>query len=126
IASFVEIAALLPAFAAGNETDQRKLVEAVKRWLEQCEQPWLLIFDNVDHDDDLPPIQGYLPQRGNGSVLLTTRAHAVGALATSIEVETMGVIEGALLLLRRAHHVGNAFDLDRASDEEINQINRAG
>jgi tetratricopeptide (TPR) repeat protein/nucleoside phosphorylase len=126
LASFVEIAALLPAFSTRNETDQRKLIEAVKRWLEQCKQPWLLIFDNVDHDEDLPAIREYLPQRGNGSVLLTTRASAVGSLATSIEVETMGFVEGTQFLLRRAHRVENAFDLEHASDEEINQVNRAG
>jgi len=115
IASFVTIAELLPAFAAKNETDQRKLVEAVKRWLELCEQRWLLIFDNVDNPDELPVIQAYLPQRGSGSVLLTTRAHAVGSLAASIEVEKMGLMEGAQLLLRRAQRE------DHASDEEINE-----
>jgi tetratricopeptide (TPR) repeat protein/transcriptional regulator with XRE-family HTH domain len=126
LASFVEIAALLPAFAGRNETDQSKLIEAVKRWLEQCKQPWLLIFDNVDHDGDLPAIRKYLPQRGYGSVLLTTRASAVGSLATSLEVKTMGFVEGTQLLLRRAHRVANAFDLEHASDEEINRVNRAG
>jgi tetratricopeptide (TPR) repeat protein len=115
LASFVEIAELLLSFAARNETDQRKLVEAVKHWLEQCKQPWLLIFDNVDHDDDLPIIREYLPQRGNGSVLLTTRASAVGSLATSIEVETMGFVEGTHLLLRRAQR------FEHPSDEETNQ-----
>ena len=115
----MEIAALLPAFAARSETDQQNLIEAVKRWLEHCEQSWLLIFDNVDHDEDLP-------QRGSGGVLLTTRASAVGSLATPVEVDTMGFVEGSLLLLRRAHRVKPAFDLERLSDEEIDQIHRAG
>ncbi|MDQ2715214.1 MAG: tetratricopeptide repeat protein [Chloroflexota bacterium] len=112
IASFVTIADALPAFTMTDETDQRKLVEAVKRWLEQCEQRWLLIFDNAD---DLPLVQAYLPQRGNGSILLTTRASAVGSLTTSIEVEKMGLMEGTHLLLRRAQR------FDQASDEEINE-----
>jgi tetratricopeptide (TPR) repeat protein/nucleoside phosphorylase len=112
IASFVEIAAMLPGLAARNETDQRKLMEAVKRWLEQCEQPWLLIFDNAD---EIALVGEYLPQRGTGSIVLTTRAHAVGALAAAIEVETMGLVEGTQLLLRRAQR------FEHASDEEINQ-----
>ena len=115
LASFVEIAGLLPDFAARNETDQSKLIEAVKRWLEQCKQPWLLIFDNVDHDEDLPALREYLPQEGNGSVLLTTRVSAVGSLATAIEVETMGFVEGTQLLLRRAQR------FEHTSDEEINR-----
>jgi tetratricopeptide (TPR) repeat protein/transcriptional regulator with XRE-family HTH domain len=110
--SFAELAELLPAFPAKDETDQRKLVAAIKRWLEQCQQHWLLIFDNAD---DVALVRDYLPQRGNGSVLLTTRAHAVGSLATPIEVETMGFLEGTHLLLRRAQR------FEHATDEEINQ-----
>ena len=53
--------------------------------------------------DDVSIIQKYLPQRGNGSVLLTTRANAVGSLAVlSIEVEKMGLMEGTQFLLHRA------------------------
>ena len=112
LTSFVALAELLPAFPAKGETDQHKLVEAVKRRLEQCHQRWLLIFDNAD---DVALVRDYLPQQGNGSILLTTRADAVGALATSVEVENMGFIEGTHLLLRRAQR------FDHASDEEINQ-----
>jgi len=112
IASFVTIADLLPSLTAHNETDQRKLAEAVKRWLEQCKQCWLLILDNAD---DVALVRYYIPHQGNGSILLTTRANAVGSLATSVEVETMGFLEGTQLLLRRAQR------FEHASDEEINQ-----
>ena len=112
ITSFTALAELLPEFPAKDETDQRKLATEIKRWLEQCEQHWLLIFDNAD---DILIIQEYLPQWGNGSILITTRAHAVGSLAASLEVEPMGLLEGTHLLLRRAQR------FERASDEEINE-----
>ena len=112
IASLTQLAHLLPAFPEKDETDQHKLVEAIKRWLERCEQPWLLIFDNAD---DLPLVSTYLPQRGNGSILLTTRVSAVGSFAAPIEVGNMGVLEGTQLLLRRA------LRFERASDEAINE-----
>jgi tetratricopeptide (TPR) repeat protein/nucleoside phosphorylase len=112
LTSFAKLAELLPAFPAKGETDQRKLVSAIKRWLEQCQQRWLLIFDNAD---EVALVSDYVPQGGNGSILLTTRADAVGSLATSIEVERMGFIEGTHLLLRRAQR------FEHASDEEINQ-----
>jgi len=112
ITSFMEIAELLPPFPQKDEADQQKLVEAIKRWLERCEQSWLLIFDNAD---DLSLVQKYLTQQGNGSILLTTRANAVGSLATSVEVETMGFLEGIQLLLRRSQR------FEHASDEEVNQ-----
>jgi tetratricopeptide (TPR) repeat protein/transcriptional regulator with XRE-family HTH domain len=110
--SFAALAELLPTFASTGETDQRKLVAAVIRWLEQCPRPWLLIVDNAD---DLSLVQPYLPVQGNGSVLLTTRASAVGWLASSLEVDTMGLIEGTELLLRRAGRFAHA------TDSEINE-----
>ncbi len=79
LTSFTELAELLPDFPAKGEADQRKLVAAVRHWLEQSQESWLLIFDNAD---DVSLIQEYLPQRGNGGILLTTRADAVGSLAT--------------------------------------------
>ncbi len=112
LTSFAALADHLPAIAAKGETDQRELVTAIIGWLEQCEQPWLLIFDNADDLSLLPP---YLPRRGNGSVLLTTRASAVGSFASPIEVETMSMMEGTRFLLRRAQR------LDNASEEEINE-----
>jgi tetratricopeptide (TPR) repeat protein len=112
LTSFVALAELLPAFSAKREMDQSKLVEAIKHWLEQCQQRWLLIFDNAD---DITLVRDYLPQRGNGSILLTTRADAVGSLAISVKVETMGFIEGTHLLLRRAQR------FEQASDEQIDQ-----
>ncbi|HEY4382875.1 MAG TPA: helix-turn-helix domain-containing protein, partial [Ktedonobacteraceae bacterium] len=42
LTSFAAVAELLPGVASTGESDQRKLVAAVIRWLEQCPQPWLL------------------------------------------------------------------------------------
>ncbi|MFL5666931.1 MAG: tetratricopeptide repeat protein [Ktedonobacteraceae bacterium] len=112
LTSFATLADLLPDVRSKGEVDQRKLVAAVIGWLEQREQPWLLIFDNAD---DLSLVHPYLPVRGNGSILLTSRASAVGSLAWPIEVETMGIMEGTQLLLRRAHRFADA------SEEEINE-----
>jgi tetratricopeptide (TPR) repeat protein/nucleoside phosphorylase len=107
--SFASLADVLPSFPEKGETDQHTLVEAIKRWLEQCEQTWLLIFDNAH---DLPALQNYVPQRGSGSVLLTTRADAVSASgAASIPVENMGLREGTVFLLSRTQR-------QQASDEE--------
>ena len=111
LASFMALASLLPVGLSQTETDQRKLATAVTSWLEQCQQPWLLIVDNAD---DLSLVQSSLPQRGNGSVLITTRAHAVGSLALALEVETLGWLEGMQLLLHRAQRF-------QISEEERNK-----
>ncbi len=118
ISSFVDIAKQLPSFLARNETDQQELVAAVKRWLEQHNQRWLLIFDNIEADD-FPLMQKYLPQRGNGSILFTTRANSVRSLgASSIEVEKMELMEGTKMLLRHVERFDRAFQiLDEARNE---------
>jgi tetratricopeptide (TPR) repeat protein/transcriptional regulator with XRE-family HTH domain len=112
VTSFVELARLLPTLVSQEETNQHTIIAAILRWLEQREQPWLLLVDNAD---DLDLVQPYLPRQGNGHILLTTRAHAVGALASSVEVDTMGIMEGTHLLLRRAHR------FSAASPEEIDE-----
>ncbi|GHO96449.1 tetratricopeptide repeat protein [Reticulibacter mediterranei] len=117
VTSFVELARLLPTLVSQEETNQHTIIAAILRWLEQREQPWLLLVDNAD---DLSLIQPYLPRQGNGHILLTTRAHAVGALASSLEVDTMGIMEGTHLLLRRAHRF-SASSPDEI-DEAINVV----
>ncbi|HEU5226189.1 MAG TPA: FxSxx-COOH system tetratricopeptide repeat protein [Ktedonobacteraceae bacterium] len=111
ISSFAVLAELLPSVAAQEEKDQHKLATAVIRWLEQCQHRWLLIFDNAD---DLSLVQPYFPLQGNGSLLLTTRAHAVAALASPLQVEPMGMMEATHFLLHRTQRLD-------ATDEESNE-----
>ncbi|GHO90147.1 tetratricopeptide repeat protein [Reticulibacter mediterranei] len=111
ITSFQTLAQLLPDFADKDEKNQHELIAAIKRWLERCQESWLLIFDNAD---DLALVQPYIPQQGQGSILLTTRATAVGWLANSVEVEQMGLMEGTQFLLHRAQRL-------QASEEEYNE-----
>ncbi|GCE15003.1 tetratricopeptide repeat protein [Tengunoibacter tsumagoiensis] len=118
LTSFVELARLLPALVPPEETNQHTIITTILRWLEQRELPWLLVVDNAD---DLDLVQPYLPRLGNGHILLTTRAHAVGVLASSIEVDTMGVMEGTHLLLRRAHHSFSTSSPNEI-DEAINVV----
>lgn len=112
LAGLTAVAEQLPEVMPGEETDQRMLAAAVVDWLERCPQSWLLIFDNAD---DLSLILPYLPHRGNGSILLTTRASAVGSFASSLEVPTMGLLEGIQLLLHRTQRFTSA------SSEEIDE-----
>jgi tetratricopeptide (TPR) repeat protein len=96
-ADFVTIASLLD-LPEEQEQDQHKIVEAVKRWLQE-HTDWLLILDNAD---DIAMVQGFIPLGSKGHILLTTRAHATGRIARRIEVEKMEPDEGAIFLLHRA------------------------
>ncbi len=113
IASYSVIATLLnlPEQQAG---DQEITIAAVKAWL-QKNSTWLLILDNADELDLLPP---FLPPVPGGHVLLTTRAWDMRRLATRLEVETLPVEQGALLLLRRAALLPPDGTLEQASADE--------
>jgi tetratricopeptide (TPR) repeat protein len=97
ITSFVGLATLLN-LPERQEQDQTKIVAAVKHWFTAHDR-WLLIVDNAD---DLAMAGEFLPTGGKGHLLLTTRAHALGPLASGIEVEKLDSQQGMLLLLRRA------------------------
>jgi tetratricopeptide (TPR) repeat protein len=113
IASYSALATLLnlPEQQAG---DQEITIEAVKRWL-QTHQKWLLILDNADQLDLLPP---FLPPIPGGHILLTTRAHDMRRLAMRLEVETLPSEQGALLLLRRAALLPPDGTLEQAPADE--------
>lgn len=82
-----------------TDTDHSRLAKAVKRWLEEeKEQVWLLILDNVD---DIQVVKEFLPMRGKGSTLLTTRLHAVGKHIHKIELDKLSREEGILFLQSR-------------------------
>ncbi len=57
-----------------DELDQRVIIDAVIRWL-RTNSHWLLIFDNVE---DLAAAEAFIPRSGQGHILLTTRAQALG------------------------------------------------
>lgn len=106
-----------------HEQDPSRVVQAVRRWLNDHEG-WLLILDNVE---DVQMIGDFLPDIGNGHILLTTRVQAVGTVAERIELEQMDAGEGAFLLLRRAGIIGRDAPLDSmtyAYWEKAQQITR--
>jgi len=109
ITSFVGLATLLN-LPERQEQDQPKIVAAVKQWF-TAHDGWLLIFDNAD---DLAMAGEFLPTGGKGHLLLTTRAHAIGSLASGIEVEKLDSQQGMLLLLRRAKVLRLDASLDDA------------
>ena len=95
--------------------DHPRVLQAVKQWL-TGHQDWLLILDNAD---EVKLMRDLLPPEGTGHLLLTTRAQALGPLAERLEVETMGMAESTLLLLRRARLLAPGMFLDQASSEQL-------
>jgi tetratricopeptide (TPR) repeat protein len=98
-------------------TEQRMVVEAVKRWFAVHEN-WLLILDNAD---DLSIISDYLPSSISGNLLLTTRAHAMGGLAQRVEIKRLDQEEGSRFLLIRAALLGKNDPIGQADPGDLAQ-----
>ena len=77
--------------------DQRIIVEAVRRWLEQNEG-WLLVFDNAQEPEDLGE---YLPKTGKGHVIITSRNPSWGGTAKTLPVDVFSREESIEFLLSR-------------------------
>ena len=116
LVSLTSLRNVVPALRHREENDQRAAANAALRWLEQCPDPWLLIYDNAD---DLSFLPTYLPKVGRGNILLTTRVSTVGALAASLEVEVLPLLEGVQLLLHRS---GHGYEVDEQEREEARKI----
>ena len=105
----VDLVILAQILALQAETNTRpdntytitNLKLAVKQWLQalSADMRWLLILDNIE---DFTLINDFIPAGGNGHVLMTVRAQAVGTIASSRHrLSEMSPEDGALLLLRR-------------------------
>ncbi|HEU5376413.1 MAG TPA: hypothetical protein VFV38_13290 [Ktedonobacteraceae bacterium] len=114
-ASYTEMARLLNL--PQQDAEQGVVVQAVKTWL-GSKGGWLLILDNAD---DLNRVRTFLPTQCAGHLLLTTRAQVTGKLARRLEVDTLDMQTGALLLLRRTGLVElNAlFDAASSLDQSM-------
>ncbi len=97
LASLAQIANVLQ-LPERDEQEQERIVEAVKRWLEQ-HSGWLLIFDNVE---DMTITADFLPQHYRGHLIITTRTHAMLGRSQRIEIPKMGEEESIWFLLSRA------------------------
>jgi tetratricopeptide (TPR) repeat protein/transcriptional regulator with XRE-family HTH domain len=89
-----------------EETDQFRMIAAVKLWL-QKHRPWLLIFDNAD---ELAVVSDFLPRQASGATLLTTRSQITGPHIKKTEMEKMSQEEGVTFLLRRITSSGDEED----------------
>jgi tetratricopeptide (TPR) repeat protein len=111
--SMIELARILE-LPERNEQDQEIIVQAVLRWL-RLHGDWLLIYDDID---DLSLAEPFLPKAGQGHLLFTTRAHALGGLAQRLDTQQMEPDIGALLLLRRASLLALQATLNTANPDE--------
>ncbi|HEU5384258.1 MAG TPA: FxSxx-COOH system tetratricopeptide repeat protein [Ktedonobacteraceae bacterium] len=95
--------------------DSAYIARMVKQWLKE-HADWLLVVDNIE---ELELITDIIPALHTGHILLTTRVQATGNIAHRIDINTMNLEEGSLLLLRRAKAIPADACLENASAEEL-------
>jgi tetratricopeptide (TPR) repeat protein len=80
--------------------NQRATINAFKQWL-ALQNYWLLILDNAD---DISLVEDYLPKgkKGDGYVLMTTRATRATSTTRIVEMQRMTKDEAVQLLLSRS------------------------
>ena len=85
-----------------DDTRRDDVVPLVHNWLAKNSQ-WLLIFDNADAPLIL---KKYLPNRGHGQILLTSRVNRLDALGISYvsELGKLSIAAATEFLLRRTGH----------------------
>jgi transcriptional regulator with XRE-family HTH domain len=98
-----------------QDADQRQIVAAVQRWLNNHRR-WLLIWDNVD---DLGLILPFLPSARQGAMLFTTRCQTLGTLAHGMVLQPMTEDEGVLFLLRRSRLLDPTEPAGRVKEIEL-------
>lgn len=81
----------------GEKPSQQEINRAVIDWFENNDG-WLAIYDNAD---DLSILDEYLPQRGTGHVLLTTREAQAQLFDHSVPLEIFSEDEGTCFLIEK-------------------------
>lgn len=104
-------------FLEQDRADDRQLLRAFKRWLQQHDH-WLVILDNVR---DLSYVNHVVPVHQSGHILVTTSSQATGEFASRIPIEQMPQEESILFLLRRARIIGEQALREDASEAEYMQ-----
>ena len=113
--SYREIAECLE-LAVRNAEEDEDVIREVRGWL-ATSSGWLLIYDNADHPAQIKRFQ---PLRGNGHILLTSRAQVFDMLGiyAAIEVSGLQPEKACEFLCKRAGIFGNRI----LSSEEAEAI----
>jgi tetratricopeptide (TPR) repeat protein len=112
---FIEIAKALRLNAAAS-SDQAQIIRATMEFLNGTHR-WLLIFDNVSDRGD---VQQFLPERGTGDVLITSRESVFQEIGIprALNVIDLGDDEAVSFLLKRTGRDG-AGDAERHAASEL-------
>ena len=98
-------------FIRSGEGDVDTVVQEVLEWLAVADNSeWLLVFDNVDQENEYD-IEQYLPDADHGSILITTRLARMEQLGDSQEIGKVSN-DTALAILKSRYKGSYGEDAD--------------
>ena len=89
-------------------------VSLVGNLLSDWNNPWLMVFDNLDNPSEFQDIRKFFPQTGYGYILVTSRYTGSRELGLAIQVNHMEEEEGLQLLLHGSRVGSNEPELAAA------------
>jgi hypothetical protein len=97
-----DIAALGKALGAiSSSMEASESVRTTLDWLDR-HSGWLLVFDNAEHPNQ---IRDLLPKARNGSIIITSRFGAWGAVAQTLLIESWSSTEAVAFLYQRTSQI---------------------
>jgi hypothetical protein len=93
------LGALAPCLGLPPAEDPETRVAEVRRWLETTDRRWLIVFDDAA---EWAAIEGMVPQRGPGFVLITSRNRHWDLADRVVEVGVFDLDTAAAFLRARA------------------------
>ncbi|MFJ9562913.1 FxSxx-COOH system tetratricopeptide repeat protein [Streptomyces fuscichromogenes] len=102
----------------GGIQDAGLAATAARRWLEQLEEPALLVLDNVVDPDE---VSRWLPRTGRTQTLLTSTVRSVDRLGATIAIEVFSQRE-AVDFLREMTGAGTDDDAVRDAEELAEEL----
>jgi WD40 repeat protein len=101
--------------ASGSAGDDALTAVELRNWLGNCPYRWVLIFDEAQPGT----LDGILPERGHGQVIVTSRSSDWPGLDSSREIGPLPTADAAILLAR----IGG-FDPDLDTYELAEELGR--
>jgi len=118
--SFVEAAKKLELEEADSQRDAESVSKALKEWMEDATEEWLMLFDNAD---DLDVLKGFWPAGNRGTIIITSRnPSAVSLTKASALIKPFTVDDGERLFMSIINQPGSTVDQDDEEGEWVKKV----
>ncbi|KAI9668709.1 MAG: hypothetical protein M1817_005200 [Caeruleum heppii] len=99
-----------------SESDHNTARQLLQEWLGTTDEPWLLIFDNADSDDNKDLLHEFWPAQDRGSILVTSRDKTIVSQFSGTELSVLDKKNAVDLLLKLTR-----FNWEARSEQRVRE-----